>query len=248
MINPSTAIAIFVKTPGLSPLKTRLAAGIGTAGAVQFYRNSLGALQELLSAGPCLSMSLSPYWAVAEPELPEDHPWQGFPVVHQEQGDLGLRMGSVLAELQKHHEKVLFIGSDTPQLSQPLLSRALELLERHDVVFGPAADGGFYLMGTAVAIPSSLLQQVRYSADDTLSQLAGLLAKQHSVSRDDLPQLTDADTAGDLLTIAKQLAALPELLPKQRLLLSWLEGRLQGLQEARLEERQEADKSPPPAL
>lgn len=217
------ALAIFVKTPGLSPLKTRLAAGIGTPGAMQFYRNALAALRELLAAYP----RLTPYWAVAEPSLPEDHPWQDFALVHQDQGDLGLRMGSVLAKLQKKHRKVLFIGSDTPQLSPQLLDAALDRLDTKDIVFGPASDGGFYLLGTKVAIPSELFQQVTYSQGNTLTCLTALLAERFSVCCD-LPTLTDADTAEDLRAIADQLTELPTLLPKQQVLADWLHGRSKG--------------------
>lgn len=220
MTDSSAAVAIFVKTPGLSPLKTRLAAGIGSPGAMQFYRNALGALKELLAAYP----RLTPYWAVAEPSLPVDHPWQDFAIVHQAQGDLGLRMASVLAELQKNHDHVLFIGSDTPQLSHEILDQALAQLAAADVVFGPAADGGFYLMGSKVPIPAELFQQVTYSSGDTLARLTALLAKHHKV-RCDLPRLTDADTAEDLAAIADQLDALPKRLPKQQLLATWLSDR-----------------------
>lgn len=223
------AIAIFVKTPGLSPLKTRLAAGIGQPAALQFYRNSLAALRELLTAHP----KLAPYWAVAEPSLPAEHPWQDFPVMHQDQGDLGLRMGSVLAKLQKSHEKVLFIGSDTPQLSTEVLNAALVGLDLHDVVFGPAADGGFYLMATKVPIATELFQKVSYSQADTLSRLAGLLAERYQVSCD-LPTLTDADTAEDLPAIADQLESLKVLGPRQQVLATWLRGRPQGSTAAEL--------------
>lgn len=217
------AVAIFVKTPGLSPLKTRLAAGIGQPAALQFYRNALAALKELLEAYP----TLTPYWAVAEPELPAEHPWQDFAVVHQDQGDLGLRMGSVLAKLQKNHDEVLFIGSDTPQLSAAVLDAALAELTRHDVVFGPASDGGFYLMATKVPIATEVFQKVSYSQADTLSRLAGLLAERYQVSRA-LPTLTDADTAEDLLAIADQLEGLRALCPRQQVLATWLKGRLKG--------------------
>lgn len=220
MTDSSAAVAIFVKTPGLSPLKTRLAAGIGSPGAMQFYRNALEALKELLAAYP----GLTPYWAVAEPSLPLDHPWQDFAVVHQQPGDLGLRMASVLAKLQRNHDKVLFLGSDTPQLSHELLDQALAQLATADVVFGPATDGGFYLLGSKVPIPAELFQQVTYSAGDTLARLTALLAAQYKVCCD-LPRLTDADTVEDLVAIADQLKALPRRLPKQQLLATWLNDR-----------------------
>lgn len=222
MSKSTAAIAVFVKTPGLSPLKTRLAAGVGEHAALQFYRNSLLALTELLGG----QSQLSPYWAVAESkeQLPADHPWQQFPIIHQGTGGLGLRMATILSQLLARHDQVFFIGADTPQLSLDLLSDAQRQLADHDVVFGPAADGGFYLMGTKVAISAATFQAVSYSQDDTRQQLAAQLGLKHRISAD-LPQLTDADTAGDLAVIAKQLAALPEPLSRQQILLTWLQQR-----------------------
>lgn len=215
------AIAIFVKTPGQSPLKTRLAEGVGQTAALQFYRNSLAALKELLAAEP----GLSPYWAVAEPDLPPEHPWQDFPILHQDQGGLGLRMASILTKLQPTYQKTLFIGSDTPQLSGDILREALVRLEENDVVFGPATDGGFYLLGTKVPISAEIFQQVSYSQADTMAQLAKELSRQHRVSTA-LPPLTDADTASDLSRIADQLAACRQLLPNQQVMATWLKDRL----------------------
>ena len=68
----STAIAVFVKTPGLSPVKTRLAATIGTAAAEQFYTHCTEAIRETLETAS-KTMDIVPFWAVGE-EAGLSHP------------------------------------------------------------------------------------------------------------------------------------------------------------------------------
>jgi hypothetical protein len=79
-------IAIFVKTPGLSPVKTRLAAAIGEKRALEFYRLAIEAVREVVSAS-----GLQACWAVAE----ETADWTGFPVIFQGEGALGTIMSTV---------------------------------------------------------------------------------------------------------------------------------------------------------
>jgi len=60
-------IAIFVKTPGLSPIKTRLAAHVGIERALEIYRASIDCVRASVDLA-CSRVELSAYWAVAEPE------------------------------------------------------------------------------------------------------------------------------------------------------------------------------------
>ena len=61
----STAIAVFVKTPRLSPVKTRLAASIGTPNAEQLYRLCIGAIEQTLDT-TLKNLNATPFWAVGE--------------------------------------------------------------------------------------------------------------------------------------------------------------------------------------
>ena len=75
----TTAVATFVKTPGISPLKTRLAKEIGEESAINFYNLSLNAIRNVLKAAEQESQkTLKPYWAVAEKQALGTSEWEGF--------------------------------------------------------------------------------------------------------------------------------------------------------------------------
>ena len=92
----STAVAIFVKTPGLSPLKTRLAASIGQEKAHEFYNLSLNAIRETLT-----TLDISPYWAIAEKEALNDPMWQDYNRLHTGDGNLGVIQHTHLSKTLK---------------------------------------------------------------------------------------------------------------------------------------------------
>ena len=215
------ALAIFVKTPGLSPIKTRLAATVGAADAIQFHTLACAATAAV--AGSC--SVLTPYWAVAEAAPKARAAWTGFAQIGQGEGNLGERLDHVYAELQARHGRVLLIGADAPQLTPALLERALAALadRSHPFVLGPAADGGFWLFGGRQPIPRSVWLGVHYSQSDTATQLRDALANSGAITT--LTTLTDVDDALDLPAVLESMDALSDPLPAQRDLVNWLHAR-----------------------
>jgi glycosyltransferase A (GT-A) superfamily protein (DUF2064 family) len=210
-----TALAIFVKTPGLSPIKTRLAAGIGVAAAAEFYDLAVQAVAEVAAAS-----SLAPYWAVAEPEALQHPSWSGFPTLSQGEGGLGARLDHVFSTLQARHGRVLLIGADSPQTTPALLVAAARC---EPFVMGRAEDGGFWLFGGARPIDASVWLAVPYSAPDTADRLLQELAGAGCVSF--VTAQHDVDEAADLASLRIALAALESRLPAQTALLRWLRNR-----------------------
>lgn len=209
----TTALAIFVKTPGHSPIKTRLAVSIGAPAAVTFHRLSAGAVAEVAdSAG----VDLQAYWAIAEIAALEDSLWQGLPRLWQGEGSLGERLDHVYATLLARHERVLLVGADAPQLTSELLLQACDALQdpATPCVIGEARDGGFWLFGGRVPIAREVWCGVRYSCADTAQQLCAALSPSGTIAR--LPTLTDVDEAADLDALDDTLAALPNPSPAQR--------------------------------
>ncbi|MDE2155212.1 MAG: DUF2064 domain-containing protein [Xanthomonadaceae bacterium] len=215
----SAALAIFVKTPGLSPVKTRLAAALGTAGATDFYRLAAAATAEV--ARSC-QPALVPYWAIAESGPAAADAWRGFVQLEQGEGDLGERLDHVYATLQARHGQALLIGADAPQLTPAMLRAARAALDdpATPFVLGGASDGGFWLFGGRMPVPQAVWCSVRYSQACTASELRTLLAAHGEVAN--VPMLTDVDTAASLPALASALTALAEPLPGQRALLDWL--------------------------
>jgi rSAM/selenodomain-associated transferase 1 len=220
------ALAIFVKTPGLSLVKTRLATTIGSSEAIRFYMLAAAATADVARA---CEPTIVPYWAVAE-NSPQAHTtWLGFAQVWQGEGDLGARLHHVYAQLQQRHGAVLLVGGDAPQLTPALLRQALAALDDANQPFalGNATDGGFWLFGGRQPIPRSVWSGVRYSQADTVIQLRGALAAFGGIAT--LPELTDVDDAADLQQLAEALSALSDPLPAQRELSAWVRAMLDRL-------------------
>lgn len=213
------ALAIFTKTPGLSPVKTRLAEAIGTDAAVRFHRLAAAATAEVAAA--CTD-AVDPCWAVAEDDPRALAVWPGFPTVRQGPGGLGKRMHRVYTELQARHGAALMIGTDIPQLHPALIRRAVAMLDdpRADYVLGPARDGGFWLFGGKRPVTETTWMSVPYSGPDTADSLCRNLAGSGELRR--LPILTDVDAAADLAALGSALARLDSPTPAQRMLIEWL--------------------------
>ena len=214
----TAALAIFVKTPGYSLVKTRLAAAVGRHAAIGFHGLAARAVAEVASAAPDV---MQPHWAVAEYAALDNPCWRDLPTLWQGEGSLGERLHHIYTSLHAAHEIVLLVGADAPQITPALLHRAIDALQGDaDFVLGEARDGGFWLFGGRAPIARETWCNVGYSRDDTAAQLRKALRLREMP--DALPILTDVDTANDLAALATALSSLPHPLPAQRALLRWL--------------------------
>ncbi|RUO25471.1 hypothetical protein CWE09_01670 [Aliidiomarina minuta] len=207
----NTAIAIFVKTPSLSPVKTRLAASIGKEKAQQFFIHSLQAVEETVAASDA-----DLYWAVAEKEGLQDPLWQQHQRLHTGEGDLGQRQHHIYQSLRQQYAKVILIGADAPQLSQELLQQAIQALDHSELVLGPATDGGYYLFAGTVDLDAAVWTDIPWSTEQTRESLQRKLPFQAAL----LPTLSDVDTLGDLTLVLEELPLTPG--PMQRQVFNWI--------------------------
>ncbi|HRQ64887.1 MAG TPA: DUF2064 domain-containing protein [Xanthomonadaceae bacterium] len=219
----SCALAIWVKTPGLSPVKTRLAARLGADAALAIYEACVDASAAVARAAAAIEPSLMPYWAVAEESALDAPRWRDFARIAQGEGGLGERLARVYAGLRQRHAGVLFIGADAPQCGAAALVAAARSLRdgEADFLLGPAADGGFWLFGGRKPLPDAAWTGVTYSRGDTASALAAQLEGHGFLAW--LPTLRDLDQAGDIVALAAALRALPAPLPEQQRLLALLD-------------------------
>jgi glycosyltransferase A (GT-A) superfamily protein (DUF2064 family) len=217
----SGAIAIFVKTPGRSPLKTRLAACIGETAAVGFYRAATAATAAVVQQFVD-QRGASAYWAVAEADALDDACWAGLPRLAQGEGGLGERMGRVHATLVERHGGGLLIGADAPQLQASELARADAWLDAAAprLVIGPARDGGFWLFGGNRALPLADWTAVRYSRADTAHDFRCAMDRHGAWMS--VATLDDVDHGEDLPALLGALQQLPAPLPEQRQLIALL--------------------------
>ena len=228
----SGALAIFVKTPGQSALKTRLAAETGEEYAEQWYRLAAEAVASV-AVRACQEYGIAAYWAVAEAGA--EGAWTGLPTIAQGAGGLGTRMARVHSELVERHGFAMLIGADAPQLTVDAIGQATRWLAGSDDVssptaagtcqsprfaLGPAKDGGFWLFGGNRMVALEAWTQVRYSRADTAREL---LRSMHGLGAWlQLSALIDVDHAEDLTDVQNALLALPEATPEQRRLSQWM--------------------------
>jgi len=226
----SGAIAIFVKTVGLSPIKTRLAQGIGQTAAETFHLLAAEAVAAVVRQAAA-QHRLTPYWAVAEPQGMTAPAWQSFPQILQGKGELGTRLASVYTQLLQRHHFVLMLGADSPQISPRHLIQAAAWAEAGDFALGPAADGGFYLFGGPQPIAQPLWEDIPYSSSQTAQSLIRAITPLGNVQQ--LPTLLDVDTTQELKQLQTHLnhaarttpndhRESEELCPQQATLLTWI--------------------------
>jgi len=214
-----TAVAIFVKTPGLSPVKSRLAVGLGRDRAVECHlrcAEAVAAVAARAAVGPV-------YWAIAEAEGAGHPAWRRHPALIQRGEGLGARMQTVHEELVRRHQSAVLIGADLPQLGVEDLIEAAARLSPSEPrgVIGPAHDGGFWLVGSNQPLPAAVWQAPAYGGKDVLE--AFLTADRGGRPWTRLPTRTDLDSAADLDPVMDQIRQLEEPHELQLRLLHWLE-------------------------
>jgi rSAM/selenodomain-associated transferase 1 len=167
-------LVIFAKAPSLGRVKTRLARGIGTGAALAFYRLMLARLLRQVGRDPRWRVTL----AVAPDRTAQAARLWPMRLARKGQGrgDLGDRMGRTLRRWPAG--SVVIIGADIPDITAAHIARAFAALDAADLVFGPARDGGYWLVGAkGAARRTPLFARVRWSTEhalaDTLANLKG---------------------------------------------------------------------------
>lgn len=172
---------VVAKAPIMGRAKTRLAADIGPVHAKRIYRSLMGQV---------LRQVRDPRWdtvlAVTPPHLLGHVPdWEGFEQIPQVSGSLTPR----LSALFMRKGPTLTIGTDCPQVDANDIAAAFKALRSHDHVFGPASDGGFWLMGARGPLRRGFLDGVRWSHDETLTDVKARTNGDYA----ELRTLTDVD-------------------------------------------------------
>ena len=189
-------LVIFARAPQFGRVKRRLARDVGAADAMRFYRATLGRQIAALSCDPRWTV-----WLFVTPDKEVRHAaWRSAVPVErvrpQGQGDLGQRMLLPFRTLPPG--PVVLVGSDVPAMRPPHIARAFRLLGRHELVFGPASDGGFWMIGARRGrpMPHGLFAGVRWSSAHALADTSANIPAAISVGEADT--LDDVDTADDL--------------------------------------------------
>ena len=190
MIRPT--LIIMLKEPRAGRVKTRLGKDIGLTAAAWWFRHQVNRLLRriddrrwnvVLAVAPGRAGMLSRVWPAH------------FERIAQGQGDLGDCMARVMQAIPVG--PVCVIGADIPDIGPVQIARAFAALGTSDAAFGPAPDGGFWLIGLKRTnpMPPKLFQDVRWSTEhalaDTRASLGGLRVAL-------IDELQDIDTIDDL--------------------------------------------------
>ncbi|MSP01188.1 MAG: glycosyltransferase [Acetobacteraceae bacterium] len=193
-------VVVFARAPRLGTVKRRLARDIGDRAALRFHRDTLSHLLRGLLRDRRFRTVLA---------LTPDGAKDRLPVrvarVGQGMGDIGQRMHAACRKFLKG--KVAIVGSDIPDARAADLSTAFRALGCHDAVFGPAEDGGYWLVALGPRRPSQPFVKARWSTEhalaDTLRNFRG-----RRVARTRM--LRDVDTACDLPMHPRRSGPKPE--------------------------------------
>lgn len=198
-MNLKIALAVFVKTPGLSPIKTRLAKDIGESRALNIYEKCLSVTQSKISKIAVNSQTtLVPYWAIAEKEGLSSPYWKSWKRICQGEGELGDRLNKVYNELLGEFDGVILMGADSPLFPDQELLNGISWLAKNELgaLIGPTLDGGYYVFGSRKPIPESVWTSVPYSSENTLDAFLKLLPE--NLENHFLSKHWDVDTQTDL--------------------------------------------------
>lgn len=176
-------LVIFAKTPQLGRVKKRLAAGIGFSRATNFYRRTVDQTIRNLAKDPRWKTFLA---LTPDTHLDRNYRWpmcpRGLDKIPQGSGDLGQRMGRIMAELPPG--PVVIIGTDLPHIFPDAVARAFAALGHNDAVFGPADDGGYWLVGLKRRpnIPD-IFNNVRWSSEHALADTLANFRPSHQIAQ-----------------------------------------------------------------
>lgn len=180
-------LILFVKAPRFGTVKTRLARDVGRLAAWMFYRRALAQVIRRLGRDRRWRT-----WIAVTPDREargfRPHP-RHVKMVPQGRGDLGERMARAFTRIPLG--SAVLVGGDIPAIRPAHIMEALRKLDAFDAVLGPAADGGYWLVGFRKPPPADVFKGVRWSTPRALADTLANL-KRFKVAPM-LPTLEDVD-------------------------------------------------------
>jgi uncharacterized protein len=191
-------LALVARYPRPGTVKTRLAAVIGPPAVYALYSAFLRDLAERLSGGP---------WQLHWLYTPAGDPFAawlgtGQAVSPQHGASLNDRLRNGFRALCRGYARVIIMSTDSPQVSPDWIAAGFTLLDHRDVVLGPCADGGYYLIG--MRAPHDVFSGIVMSTPTVLTETVSK-ARQQGLSTALLPSTFDVDDSSGLTALATWL-------------------------------------------
>ena len=192
-------LQVFAKDPQPGQVKTRLARTLGDDAAAALYRqlveHTLTTAAAARTAGIVADIEL---WCDPDAGCGAFVEWQKryrVTLKRQDGDELGARMRHALASALAIRRPALLIGTDCPGLDTTYLARAAVALTKHDVVIGPAEDGGYVLVGLSRDV--DIFSGIPWSTAEVMTATRARIAAAHATCHE-LDQLWDVDTPADV--------------------------------------------------
>jgi rSAM/selenodomain-associated transferase 1 len=196
-------ILLFIKAPVVGQVKSRLAADVGEETALVLYKNFVLDIVNTLEGGG-YSFRICFYPAEGEKVISE---WLGphYQYMPQRGNDLGAKMENAFhCIFSEGAARGVLIGSDIPDLPSAMIYEAFELLKYNDAVIGPAADGGYYLIGfNRDSFLPCVFDGMSWSTDTVYQETVRVL-QDASLHIHSLPLWKDVDTLDDLRSLLER--------------------------------------------
>lgn len=192
----TTRLVIFLRYPAIGEVKTRLIPALGDTDAAHLYRRLA---EHMIQRTAVLKDEMEIEFRYDGARIELFRQWLGETACYAEQGDgsLGERMSRAFADHFANGAKsVIVIGTDCPDISIHLLRETVRNLKDHDLVLGPAYDGGYYLIGLSSNRPE-LFTGIRWGESSVLEKTIAV-AESAGLRTALLDPLCDIDRPEDL--------------------------------------------------
>ncbi|PLY00769.1 MAG: hypothetical protein C0622_08240 [Desulfuromonas sp.] len=197
---PQTGILVFSRFPVPGETKTRLIPALGSERAARLHRR-MGEHAVTVARTAAANEQIAICYTGAKEK--NFRAWLGPDLNYYEQfeGTLGRRMSAAFADLfVDGMDAVIGFGTDIPGITPAIVIRARADLATHDIVIGPAADGGYYLIGMKRMHPE-LFGDLPWGTADVYRQTREICTEL-GLSVAELPVLHDIDRPEDLELLA----------------------------------------------
>ena len=204
---PPQRLLVFARLPELGRVKTRLGKSVGDTRALEIYEAMIRDL--LRSIGESSSeMEIEIMWAPTQAANGEAlrRAFGDRPTAMQTGDNLGDRIAMAFSERFFFHrtETIVAIGVDDPLLTREAIEHAFGLLRACDWVIGPAADGGYYLIGCrAAAFDATVFRDIEWGTNSVFATTRERIRASETTLAI-LPLRHDIDTEEDLRRFAEQ--------------------------------------------
>ena len=202
----SECLGLFAKCWKPGEVKTRLAETIGAEQAAAVYFQFVSTLLERL--GDCGNqrwLSYTPSECALQVQAMISDGWKTEP---QPRGDLGRRMRTFFERrFAAGCERVVLLGTDSPNVPVEFVRHAFDQLRRHDVVVGPSEDGGYWLVGATGGVPD-IFESIAWSTPQVWPATLAAI-RSANLSHAELPTWYDVDRQEDLARLITDLQENP---------------------------------------